>query len=936
MKFHCPHRCRAGALAAALAAALALGACGDPSASSLLGSARGAIEQRDTEAARLHLKAALQQEPNNAEARFLMGRLMFDAGDMVGAEVELRRAMELQFPETQVLPLLAQAMVSTGKSALALQQFGTVRLADALPQARLQTALAQGEATVGSLDAANSRLAEVLRSQPDHLPALLLKARLAAAAGDSAGALAQVSELLKRQADNSDAWMLKGDLLARPPAPGQAKADSAPAIAAYREALQRKPDLVGAHAAILTLLLSKPDLDAANAQWQAMQKALPKHPQTVFFEAMLAETRNDHKRTRELTQQLLRAAPDNPQVLMLAGQAELRLGNLAQAEAHFSKTVGLAPKAAQPRLQLAQVLLRSGQADKTLATLAPLVDGDKPDPDALSMVAQAQMMKGNAAAAEANFARAAKLRPDDPRVRTALALTNLGKGKDREKALGELRAVAAADKGTATDQLLIEVLIRTRDLPSARKAVDALAQKQPGDPMAEHLRGRIAQQDKDLPGARKHFEAALQKNQNYLPSLAALAALDLQDKKPAEAKARFESLLQREPKNTNAMLALAELTARSGGAPAEVQKWLEQAVAADPAETSPRLMLVDHLLGSNQTKQAIDAAQAGLSRSPDSPELLDRLGRAQLAAGEGQQAATTFGKLATLQPRSALAQLRLADAHAAARNTTAMAAAVRRAAELEPDQPQVKKALANLALMEDKPDQALALARRIQTERPDDASGYTLEAEVETRRRNWDAAAAALRKAMAKPQPGEAPQRLHAVLMASKKTAEAEAFATDWRRKHPEDMAFALHLGDQYLAFGKPEPATGLYREVLKRQPDNVLAMNNLAYALAMQKQPGAVQMAEQALAKAPKSGAVMDTLAFALAAEKNLERALEVQKQAVATAPETHQFRLQLARLLIETGDKPSARGELRTLAQLGSKFPRQAEVAALMKQTE
>jgi len=135
------------------------------------------------------------------------------------------------------------------------------------------------------------------------------------------------------------------------------------------------------------------------------------------------------------------------------------------------------------------------------------------------------------------------------------------------------------------------------------------------------------------------------------------------------------------------------------------------------------------------------------------------------------------------------------------------------------------------------------------------------------------------------------------------------------------------------MAVGQLDEAEAFYRQVLDKQPRQVLALNNLAFVLATQKKPGAVAMAEQALQLAPRSAAVMDTLAMALAGEQKLPRALEMQKKAVAAAPEVYNFRLQLAKLLIQAGDKANARSELSTLAALGNKFPRQAEVAALIK---
>jgi predicted Zn-dependent protease len=76
-----------------------------------------------------------------------------------------------------------------------------------------------------------------------------------------------------------------------------------------------------------------------------------------------------------------------------------------------------------------------------------------------------------------------------------------------------------------------------------------------------------------------------------------------------------------------------------------------------------------------------------------------------------------------------------------------------------------------------------------------------------------------------------------------------------------------------------------------------------------------------------------MDTLAFALAAEGKLPKALEMQRQAVAAAPDQPNFKLQLAKLLLQSGDKAGARAELSSLAALGNKYPRQAEVAEMVK---
>ena len=901
--------------------------CGGPNEAKLLASARERQAKGQIEAAKLEAKSALQANPQSGSGRLLLGQLMLASGDPAGAEAELQRALELGQTELAVLPALAEVLVMLQKSRQLLMQYGKVNLTEAQADAEFKTQLAIAEASDGNLPGAREMQRKALLSQPEFAPALVLGARLASAEGDQAGALKQVEALLARQPKLSDAWMLKAELLSRPN-PGERSG----ALAAYQQALALKPDLVAAHNAIILMHMAKPDVEAAHQQFALMQKAAPKHSLTVFLDALLAEQKGDNKRARELTQLLLRASPNNPQLLMLAGQVELKLGALAQARDLFGKAAQLVPKSAAPRYQLAQVHLRSGQSDKAVAVLKPLVDADPPDAKAITLTAQAQLMAGDSKSAEANFAKAAKLAPADSRLRTTIALSQLGKGQDAN-ALAELQSIAATDKGNSADLALITAKVRANDFAGALKAIDSLAAKMPGDALPDQLRGRIALQRNDPAGARKHFEKAVATNPDFMPALAGLAALDLSEKQPAAARTRFEAVLTRNPKHSGAMLALAEIGARSGAKPAETTDWLDKAVKADPADPTPRLLLIDHLIATSQAKPALAAAQAALAALPDNAELLDRIGRIQMALGDSQQAISAFSKLSQLAPKSPLPQLRLADAHAMAKNSAGVASAVRKAAEIAPKALPVLQAQAALAMREGKPAQALVAARAIQAQRPDEAVGYIVEGEVAMRQKNWDIAATALRKALGKKQPADAAQRLHASLTAGKKQTEADQVASDWRKRHPNDMAFVQYLGDTAMATGNSAGAEALYRQVLVAQPGNTLALNNLAYVLALTKKPGGVALAEKALASNPDAPALLDTLAFTLAAEGQLPRAIEVQTKVVAIAPDAAQFRLQLAKLHLQAGDKPSARTELATLAKLGNAFPRQAEVADLLK---
>ena len=55
----------------------------------------------------------MQKEPDNGQARFLLGKIYYENGDGPSAEKELRRALELKVEPVKVWPVLAKAMLQT-------------------------------------------------------------------------------------------------------------------------------------------------------------------------------------------------------------------------------------------------------------------------------------------------------------------------------------------------------------------------------------------------------------------------------------------------------------------------------------------------------------------------------------------------------------------------------------------------------------------------------------------------------------------------------------------------------------------------------------------------------------------------------------------------------------------------------------------------------
>jgi predicted Zn-dependent protease len=219
----------------------------------------------------------------------------------------------------------------------------------------------------------------------------------------------------------------------------------------------------------------------------------------------------------------------------------------------------------------------------------------------------------------------------------------------------------------------------------------------------------------------------------------------------------------------------------------------------------------------------------------------------------------------------------------------------------------------------------------VQKQRPKQAVGWLFEGDIQAAAKNWVSAIALYRTALQKENTTGNAKKLHASLVSGGKPADAEAQADQWMKAHPKDAAFVEYLGERALFEQKLPQAEARFRHVNELQPDNPIVLNNLAWTTAKLGKPDALEFAERANKLSPDQPVFMDTLAMILAQGKDMRRAIDVQRRAVDLQPQNAGYRLSLARMYVDAGDKTLARRELDRLAELGSKFPRQEEVENL-----
>ena len=168
-------------------AAFALAGCGKDSPQALTESSKGFIAKGDYKAATIQLRNALQQQPENGEARYLLGTVLIEGGDWASAEKELRKALEYNYSPDLVYPALLKAMLRQGEAKKAVAEFRDKHLADPAAEAALRSEVGMAYLGLGQSNEARASFAAALKAKPGYAKARIGEAIIAAQDQDIPG-----------------------------------------------------------------------------------------------------------------------------------------------------------------------------------------------------------------------------------------------------------------------------------------------------------------------------------------------------------------------------------------------------------------------------------------------------------------------------------------------------------------------------------------------------------------------------------------------------------------------------------------------------------------------------------------------------------------------------------------------------------------------------
>jgi tetratricopeptide (TPR) repeat protein len=642
------------------------------------------------------------------------------------------------------------------------------------------------------------------------------------------------------------------------------------AIAAFRKAVELDPKHAGAELKLAEMEANSRNRDllgAAMARLHLIVASSPDNLEAVNALAIAEWRLGETDTASKLLEETLQKFPANLRSAISLERMKLRQKDVSGAEAVLQKAAASAPQSPLPVLALGQLYVILNQSEKAEGAFRKALLSDPKSGPALLGLAALQLAANQTDAAEQSLRQLASI--PDTKYESVHAIFLYQTGK-RDAALAEFERIVKdhPDDRTARTRLL-QVYLEMNKLPQAENLLAAVLKKNPKD-----------------------VDALLQRSKLYLRA-----------GRIQEAQRDLNQVIHFEPNAIPAHLALAAVYGAQGMAQAERQE-LSEALRLNPALPQSRLLLATNLLAGNEPASALRL----LDEAPD-PQKKTLLwtverNRVLLALRKTPELRESLGQVL---PYVRLPEFVLQDAllKLAEHDYTGARASAEEVLRQNAEDGTAARIVADAYFAQKQPDKAVERLAQMVAAHPNSAPLQDLLGEWCLRTGN----AAAARKAWMAAKTADA-RFFHADL-ALAELDRRENHADQARQRllsvvktAPSDIPALMALAriDEYS--GNLTEAMATYRTVLNVDGQNLFALNNLAWHLALENPDEGLKLAQHAAEIAPDNPLVEDTLGWAFYRKGIYSAATRHLKEAFSKEP-TPRREFHLAMSYLKSGDK-------------------------------
>jgi tetratricopeptide (TPR) repeat protein len=462
----------------------------------------------------------------------------------------------------------------------------------------------------------------------------------------------------------------------------------------------------------------------------------------------------------------------------------------------------------------------------------------------------------------------------------------------------------------------------------------------------------------DSSGATRLLRDMIARTPFYIPAWTALAQLSVLENDRSNAMTLVANVLSRDPRNFDGMLLHGRLELMQGR-PADAVADYQKLSAIYPDTPSVLYVLAQAYLANNQTNEASSTLTRVLNLKPDFTDAVLLRAQTEIAHGNPALAIVNLKQLVRRQPHSPQALILLADAY---RAQGAPDDAIEIYRELEnsyPDNAQLRVLLGDLLFQQNQRNAARAEFQEALRIRPDYLPAVEQLVDLDLAERQYPAALQRVQQLVVRdPNLAVSQLLLGTTLAAEGETNQAESALIKAINLQPDSQAAYLLLAQLYLGVGQSQKALGqlqialdkdpndlaavmlkgiiynsrgkyadardVYEKVLVVEPDNGVALNNLAciYADHLNQFDKAYPLARRASEIAPSDPSIADTLGWILFRRGEYTPALVALHQSVSKLDSVPEVQFHFGMACYMAGNESDAVNAFRRALQLTGDF--------------
>ncbi len=886
--------------------------------------AHASLKKGDLRAAQIDLRNAVRNDPQNAEAHFLLGRVMFELGDPVAGEREAIAARERGFDPHQTVPLQAQSMLQQNHFEDLLN---TLKPDGKDPLLDAAILVSRGYAQVGLKrpEDAQKSFAEAEQVAPNAVEPLLADARLSVARADLAGAQAKIDRAIAAQPKSAEALLAKAQLL-------RLKNDVPGAIAVLDELVTDQPSVMQARLDRASLELASGKSDAAKADIDVVLKGTPGNVQAIYLGAVMEAQARNYKGADADLERISGFIGRIQRAYYLQAVVKEQLGQYEQAEEAARKYLGRAPNDLAAYKVLARIQFAKRRPDQVIDTLAKVAESGKADAETYDLIGRAYAATGRGDDAIKSFQKAETLAPNDVGVQTRLASVRMGMG-DVDTAMGDLEhTLELAPKLPAVGEALFFAALATGDTAKAGDALNRIRAAQGSTEIVGNLEGLFKLAQIDFTGAKAKFSDLVAKYPDFTPAKVNLARVDIMLGDKAGAEKILTDVLTKQPTSEPALTMMVTTDVQANDL-AGAATLLERAHKADPAQIRVTVSLGDIYIRQGVPQKTLDLVAAEKGPNALGNDMLSLKAAAFLALGQKKDARAAYSDILKQDGnvvgarRQLVALLVEAGEFESARNVITEGIAA------NPRNYQLYQDYVMIDLKSTGIDAALATADRLKSQDQDFPGIRALKGDIYLAANRPADAVAAYTAANAANPSSLLQTRLAGALLRAGRADDANKVLLDWLGQHPDDMVATEQVAEIAIATQNYDNAVKYLTSLLAKKPHDPVALNNLAWVYQQQGQDAKAQnLARQAYVLAP-SPQTADTLGWILTTSGNAQDGVPLLRQATGEASAADpRILFHFAVALKDVGNKDEAKKDLETVVANKNQFKEKAEAQKLL----